>query len=253
MALTDLAKKRVVPVQRSWIVKLSDGDGLQLRITPDGAKRWHMPIALADRRRPSRWAEFALVAGRTKSTLAAAKAKGVKLGNPRIEAARSAAVARVKAEADRAANNALPIIAEIRKFGAMTFRAIADALNARGVPTTPLGGRWMNQRKERAGSSVNRLRAGRPVLGREQNGASLAEASAAATAFTSVSGSSSMQALQYHEQRRHEFFFAKALVECRHDALVADHRAERRHSAARPTEVQSGARRHANYDSRGPS
>ena len=72
-----------------------------------------------------------MVAGRTKSTLAAAKAEGVKLGNPRIEAARGAADARVKAEADRAANNALPIIAEIRKFGAMTFRAMADALNAR--------------------------------------------------------------------------------------------------------------------------
>jgi DNA invertase Pin-like site-specific DNA recombinase len=82
-----------------------------------------------------------LIAGRTKSALAAAKAKGVKLGNPTIEAARGQAVTAIKAEADRAANNVLPIITEIRKSGASTLRAIAEALNARGVPT-PRGGRW---------------------------------------------------------------------------------------------------------------
>jgi hypothetical protein len=62
-----------------------------------------------------------LIAGRTKSALAAAKAKGVKLGNPNIEVAQGAAVAAVKAEADRAAGNVLPIIAEIRKSGARTL------------------------------------------------------------------------------------------------------------------------------------
>jgi DNA invertase Pin-like site-specific DNA recombinase len=82
-----------------------------------------------------------LISGRTKSALAAAKAKGVKLGNPRIEAARDRAVASLQAEADRAASNVLPIIAEIRRSGATTLRAIAEALNARGVPT-PRGGRW---------------------------------------------------------------------------------------------------------------
>jgi hypothetical protein len=35
----------------------------------------------------------------------------------------------------------LPIIAQIRKAGAATLRAIGDAFNARGVPT-PRGGRW---------------------------------------------------------------------------------------------------------------
>jgi DNA invertase Pin-like site-specific DNA recombinase len=94
----------------------------------------HLYAALAEKER-------ALIAGRTKSALAAAKAKGVKLGNPNIEAAQEAAVAAVKAEADRAASNVLPIIAEIRKSGATTLRAIADALNARGVPT-PRGGKW---------------------------------------------------------------------------------------------------------------
>jgi DNA invertase Pin-like site-specific DNA recombinase len=94
----------------------------------------HLYAALAEKER-------ALIAGRTKSALAAAKAKGVKLGNPNIEAAQEAAVAAVKAEADRAANNVLPIVAEIRKSGATTLRAIAEALNARGIPT-PRGGRW---------------------------------------------------------------------------------------------------------------
>ena len=94
----------------------------------------HLFAALAEKER-------ALISGRTKSALAAAKAKGVILGNPRIEAARSRAVASLQAEADRAASNVLPIIAEIRRSGATTLRAIAEALNARGVPT-PRGGRW---------------------------------------------------------------------------------------------------------------
>ena len=97
--------------------------------------------------------ERALISGRTKSALAAAKARGVKLGNPRIEAARGRAIASLQAEADRAANNVLPIIAEIRRSGATTLRAIAEALNARGVPT-PRGGRWhaMSVRNVRARS-----------------------------------------------------------------------------------------------------
>jgi DNA invertase Pin-like site-specific DNA recombinase len=94
----------------------------------------HLYAALAEKER-------ALIAGRTKSALAAAKVKGVKLGNPHIEAARGEAVAAIKAEADRAAGNVLPIIAEIRKSGVSTLRAVAEALNARGVPT-PRGGRW---------------------------------------------------------------------------------------------------------------
>jgi DNA invertase Pin-like site-specific DNA recombinase len=94
----------------------------------------HLFAALAEKER-------ALIAGRTKAALAAAKAKGAKLGNPNIEVAQGRAVAAIKAEANRAAGNVLPIIVEIRKSGAMTLRAIADALNARGVPT-PRGGRW---------------------------------------------------------------------------------------------------------------
>jgi DNA invertase Pin-like site-specific DNA recombinase len=94
----------------------------------------HLYAALAEKER-------ALISGRTKSALAAAKAKGIKLGNPNIEAARDNAVATIKAKADRAAGNVLPIIAEIQKSGASTLRAVADTLNARGV-STPRGRRW---------------------------------------------------------------------------------------------------------------
>lgn len=40
MALTDLAIKRALPGPK--IIKLSDGGGLQLWITPDGSKRWRL-------------------------------------------------------------------------------------------------------------------------------------------------------------------------------------------------------------------
>ena len=40
MALTDLSIKRALPGPK--IIKLSDGGGLQLWITPDGAKSWRV-------------------------------------------------------------------------------------------------------------------------------------------------------------------------------------------------------------------
>jgi DNA invertase Pin-like site-specific DNA recombinase len=94
----------------------------------------HLYAALAEKER-------ALISGRTKSALAAAKARGVKLGNPSIGAAREKAIATIKREADQAAANVLPIISEIQRSGSRTLRAIAEALNARGV-ATPRGGVW---------------------------------------------------------------------------------------------------------------
>ena len=76
-----------------------------------------------------------------------------------MEAPREAAIAAVKSEADRAAGNILPIIAEIRKSGATTLRAAAEALNARGVPTHR-GGRWhaMSVRNVLASAGMNTAR-----------------------------------------------------------------------------------------------
>lgn len=50
----------------------------------------------------------------------------------------------VKAEAERYAANVLPIIREAQKAGASTLRQLADALNARGIPTAR-GGQWYAQ------------------------------------------------------------------------------------------------------------
>jgi hypothetical protein len=74
----------------------------------------------------------------------AAKARGVKLGGPKLAEAREVAIASVQAGAERHAAHVLPIIREIQRAGATTLRDIADALNARGVATAR-GGRWQAQ------------------------------------------------------------------------------------------------------------
>src|SRR5450631_2278298 len=94
----------------------------------------HLFAALAEKER-------ALISTRTRQALAAAKARGVPLGNPKLHVARSGAVEAVKTEADRYAANVLPIIREAQKAGATTLRQIAEALNARGVATAR-GGQW---------------------------------------------------------------------------------------------------------------
>ena len=94
----------------------------------------HLFAALAEKER-------ALISTRTRQALSAAKARGVTLGNPSLNVAREGAVEAVKAEADRFAANVLPIIREAQKAGASTLRQIADALNARGIPTAR-GGQW---------------------------------------------------------------------------------------------------------------
>jgi DNA invertase Pin-like site-specific DNA recombinase len=94
----------------------------------------HLFAALAEKER-------ALISTRTRQALAAAKVRGVTLGNPKLHVARRSAVSAVKAEADRYAANILPIIRETQKAGATTLRQTAEALNARGVATAR-GGQW---------------------------------------------------------------------------------------------------------------
>ena len=83
------------------------------------------------------------ISQRTKDALAAAKARGTRLGNPRLDKARKLAAAARKAGADRFAANVLPVIREIQKAGIVTQRGIAEALNARGVKSAR-GGAWSN-------------------------------------------------------------------------------------------------------------
>jgi hypothetical protein len=69
----------------------------------------------------------------TASALAAAKARGVKLGGPTL-----------KAGADARAANVLPVVRDIQAAGITSLNAIASTLNARGVPTAR-GGMWTHQ------------------------------------------------------------------------------------------------------------
>jgi DNA invertase Pin-like site-specific DNA recombinase len=79
--------------------------------------------------------ERALISERTKAALKAAKARGTRLGNPRLAEAAARGVASSKAEADQFAANILPVIREIQAGGAKSANAIASALNKRGIPT----------------------------------------------------------------------------------------------------------------------
>ena len=72
---------------------------------------------------------------------AAAKARGVKLGNPKLAEARVAGQAVRTANADQRAAAVLPVIEAVKASGAVALRDIATALNAHGI-TTARGGKW---------------------------------------------------------------------------------------------------------------
>jgi DNA invertase Pin-like site-specific DNA recombinase len=81
------------------------------------------------------------ISARTKAALLAAKARGVKLGGPKLAEARRSGWASNKASADRFAANTKPIIDQIKASGVTSLRAIVRALNARGVATAR-GRQW---------------------------------------------------------------------------------------------------------------
>lgn len=85
--------------------------------------------------------ERRMISQRTKAALAAAKRRGVKLGNPKLSEARGAAQAAVQKRADLFASNVLPVIREAQAAGCASLREVAAALNARGM-TTRRGSRW---------------------------------------------------------------------------------------------------------------
>lgn len=95
-------------------------------------------------------AERKAISKRTKEALAAAKARGQKLGNPMGAAAfgadrsNAAAVQAIKAKARAFAQDVLPVIESIRSEGHSSLRAIAAQLNERGIMTAR-GGKWAAQ------------------------------------------------------------------------------------------------------------
>jgi DNA invertase Pin-like site-specific DNA recombinase len=85
--------------------------------------------------------EREMISQRTKAALAAAKARGTRLGNPQLAKVAKRGVATVKANARRFAANVRPIIDEIIAAGATSHNAIAAKLNERNVRTAR-GGAW---------------------------------------------------------------------------------------------------------------
>lgn len=101
----------------------------------------HILAAVAQRERK-------LISERTKAALAAAKARGVKLGNPNgaepIRRAGKGTAAALEAARRKAADRAVEyaeILADVRSEGATSLSAIAKELNVRGI-LTARGGRW---------------------------------------------------------------------------------------------------------------
>lgn len=86
--------------------------------------------------------ERALISARTRDALARAKAAGQSLGNSTNLPAAQAAGRKAQMEAaDAHAANVLPLVREIRASGVESLRAVANALNSRGVRTAR-GGQW---------------------------------------------------------------------------------------------------------------
>ena len=90
--------------------------------------------------------EREMISQRTKEALAAAKARGTKLGNPHGARAlrgsgNAAAVAAVKSSADAHMAQVLPVLEAIRAEGVVSLRGIAGELNRRGI-LTARGGKW---------------------------------------------------------------------------------------------------------------
>jgi len=85
--------------------------------------------------------ERRMISQRTKDALQSAKARGVRLGSPDPAKAAKAGHKTIKANAQRFAENVLPIIWEMQKAGVETLEGIAHALNVRGIQTAR-GGQW---------------------------------------------------------------------------------------------------------------
>ena len=95
----------------------------------------HLYAALAEKERR-------LISERTTAALAAKKASGIRLGNPRniAQAGELGRNSQTKA-ADEFMAQLLPIIEAIRNAGATTLEAMSQALNQRGIRSAR-GGPW---------------------------------------------------------------------------------------------------------------
>lgn len=90
--------------------------------------------------------EAGMISARTKAALAAAKKRGKKLGGNRgvkpTAKMRALSRAALQARADERAADIGPTIKALQDAGATSLRAIADGLNAKGIPTARGNGEW---------------------------------------------------------------------------------------------------------------
>lgn len=115
----------------SFVAGLMDGDVDFVAVDMPHASRFvlHIMAAVAEHERQ-------IIGERTKAALAAAKARGVRLGVNGVVLAEQH-----KAKATEYANQIAPAFLMARQAGAVTTRQIADRLNEMGVPSRQ-GGRW---------------------------------------------------------------------------------------------------------------
>ena len=97
--------------------------------------------------------EAGLISQRTRAALAAAKGRGMVLGNPRLRAgtpdqARAAAATK-SARAQVKAPYVLPYLKAAHRAGARTLHELAEALTNRGVPTSTGKGPWQPEQVRR--------------------------------------------------------------------------------------------------------
>lgn len=110
--------------------------------------------------------EARAISARTKAALAAAKARGVKLGGdrgyrppspPDGKAGGDASGASRSLRADHAAFRLLPVMDEIRAGGAVSLREVAAALTERGIPTPAGKGDWTAMTVRRITERASRI------------------------------------------------------------------------------------------------
>jgi DNA invertase Pin-like site-specific DNA recombinase len=89
----------------------------------------HILAAVAEHERET-------ISQRTKGALQVAKVRGTKLGSPQPQRGASIRSQVLQDKADRFAANILPIIRGLQAEGITSYKALARALNARGIQTT---------------------------------------------------------------------------------------------------------------------
>jgi DNA invertase Pin-like site-specific DNA recombinase len=139
----------------AFISEIMEGDVEFVAVDMPLANRLtvHILAAVAEHERE-------MISQRTKSALAAAKARGTLLGNrTNIDVAqRNSRAVRSKASA-QFVQNAIPIIKQIQATGLTSLREVAEALNARGIRSARGGGWHPTQVKrvlERANQGISR-------------------------------------------------------------------------------------------------